>query len=275
MDLRKRSGVGLGSVFFALVMSVGLCSSSFADQEAGSSDLQAELQNEAPVVDPYVIESPVPIAWESPHRPEAKLWSEYSYRVINQYFDELDKARDVHLFCPKYHELERDDRIMVWADIMAGISYWETGWDPKNRTLEGGVDDITQKPTYSEGLLQLSYVDVESNPYCIFDFRKDETLSVEDLHRSILNPYNNLYCGIRTMADLIRDNKFIVVPKDGYWSTIQSGSIHNRAPSIELVVRNLPFCGKHAHETISDEFYRVVKEAQKEYKKFREKTEKH
>jgi len=239
----------------AFVMAFILCSPSFAD-------LQSELEKQAPQITPYVIARPVPLAWESSDLPEAKLWSKYAYSVINQYFDELDKAQDVQAFCPKYPELNRDEKIMAWADIMVGISYRESGYDPLNRTLEegGGIDDITEQPVYSEGLLQLSYQDIDSNPYCLFDWEKDKTLALNDPHRTILNPYNNLYCGIRTMADLVRDNKTIIVSQGGYWSTIQAGVVHGQLKNVEKLVKKLPFCEHHFVATPVEDSLQVIKE---------------
>jgi hypothetical protein len=140
--------------------------------------------------------------------------------------------------------LNRDEKIMAWTEIMVAISYRESGYDPLNRTLEegGGIDDVTNQPVYSEGLLQLSYQDIDSNPYCLFDWEKDKTLALNDPHRTILNPYNNLYCGIRTMADLVRDNKTIIVSQGGYWSTIQAGVVHGQLKNVESLVKKLPFC---------------------------------
>lgn len=240
---------------------------------ADDAALQGELLSAAPAVPPFSIDRPVPLAWEGPKRPEAKTWSDYSFRVVNQYFDALDQARDIELFCPKYRALDRAQKVETWADVMAGISYWETGWDPRNRTAEPdqGIDDLTKRPVYSEGLLQLSYQDQESNPYCVFDWNKDKLLPDTDLHRTILNPYNNLYCGIRIMADLIRANGVIVVARGGYWSTVQAGNIHDRAHQIEHSVGNLPFCGRRSRGGVNDAVLGALKKLQTEAKRLQEK----
>ncbi len=239
---------------------------------ADGAALQAELLSAAPAVAPFDVDDPAPLAWESPKRPEAKMWSEYSFRVVNQYLDVLDQARDIELFCPKYRALDRARKVETWADVMAGISYWETGWDPRNRTPEGdqGVDDVTKRPVYSEGLLQLSYQDQESNPYCVFDWNKDQLLPETDLHRTILNPYNNLYCGIRIMADLVKANGRIVVARGGYWSTVQAGNIHDRARQIERRVGSLPFCGGRPGSGVNDKMLGVLKKLQTDIKRLQD-----
>jgi hypothetical protein len=259
--------------------------SSSPSVSASGDDLQAELLAMAPAVPPYSMADPIPIAWENSNHPERKLWSEYAFSVIHQYFDELDQAEDTSRFCKKYKTLNQDEKIAVWAQIFAGISYWETGWDPANRTVEGpGLDEITHEKPISEGLLQLSYSDMNNytdldsgDPYCPFDWSKDQVLPATDLHRTILNPYINLYCGIRIMADSIVTNvkkgKKRVVYNE-YWSTLGSGFyIHNRAGNIRRTVETLPFCGGHPLETPQDLLLKMINKIQKTIKRAHEKNE--
>ena len=245
--------------------------------------LQAELLSVAPQLPAYTISDRFPIAWENSNHPERTLWSEYAYSVINQYFDQLDQAEDTPDFCRNYKALDRDQKITVWTQIFAGISYWETGWDPLNRTLEGpDLDEITGEKPVSEGLLQLSYADMNNYQdletgasYCTFTWDKDRILPVSDIHRSILNPYNNLYCGIRIMADSIvsnhsKDGKKRVV-YNGYWSTLGAGfHMHNRASDIRRAVQKFPFCGRAPIISPADLFLKGINRIQKAIKRGRE-----
>lgn len=236
--------------------------------DPGSDRLQSELLAAAPSVPAFQARAPVRLGWESSRRPEAARWSAYAESVVSLYLDEFDKAADAPLFCRRYASLDRDQRVEVWADVMAWVSYWETGWDPRNRTAEPdqGVDDVTGRPVYSEGLLQLSYQDRDSNPYCAFDWTADKNLPAGDLRRSILNPYENLYCGVRTMADLVAKNGRAAVAQGGYWSTLQLGSVHDRSRQIEREVGGLPFCGGRSHGAVAEGVLRALKDAQAKLK---------
>jgi hypothetical protein len=251
--------------------------------------MQSELLSAAPQVQPYLILDSFPIAWESPKYPERKMWSEYTYSVVNQYFDELDEAQDTSHFCKNYKDLSRDKKIIFWAQIFAGISRWESGWDPTNRTIEGtDPDEITGEKSVSEGLLQLSYSDTvnygdlqTNEPYCPFDWDKDKQLPETDVHRTILNPYMNLYCGIRIMADSIVTNvdktsgqRKIVY--NGYWSTLGAKSflqnVHIRSPQIRNSTEKLPFCGGKGFIAPSDIMLDVINTTQKAVKRHRQKS---
>ena len=234
---------------------------------ADSSDaitLQQELLSVAPKVSAFSIHDALPLEWERNH-PERKLWSDYEYSVINDYFDELNMAEDIVDYCPNYDKLAYDQKIQAWAQLFVGVSRWESSWDPTERTLEGNdLDPETGQKVYSDGLLQMSYQDVESTPYCPFSWQIDKTLSESDPHRTIFNPFNNLYCGIRTMADAIRDNvqdqnchgahKIVC---NEYWSTLDIHQpSHDKIPSIKAEMRNtLPFCGSRMKgQVFADDF---------------------
>ena len=223
----------------------------------GWLDLQKELQSAAPQVASYEIQDAVPLAWERKKHPERKLWSEYAESVVNQYFSELNQAEDIPEFCKDYESLSREQKVQALADVFASISYWEAGWDPLDRTAGPGLDDLTHEKSMSEGLLQLSYSDMDSyrdlqtnQSYCPFDWEKDKTLSTQDVHRSILNPYVNLYCGIRIMADSVVTNVIQGKRKliyNEYWDTMgpfqMKNFFPNRANEIKGMVQKLPFCG--------------------------------
>jgi len=250
----------------------------------GWEKLYSELAAVAPQLPPYIIEKRSPVAWENSNHPERELWSKYAYTVINQYFSELDQADDMGHFCKNYKKLDHDQKVMAWAQIFAGISKWETGWDPANRTVEGpDTDEVTGQKPVSEGLLQLSYSDMDnyqdletSESYCPFTWDKDKELPLSDLHRSILNPFVNLYCGIRIMADSIVTNVDKNTGKrkvvyNGYWSTLGAGwHMHNRAAQIQESFPKLPFCGGHAIIQPQDVLFGTINTIQKAIKRARE-----
>jgi len=219
-----------------------------AAQAAGALDsdkLQKELESLAPPVAHYAIPDAPPLEWEKKH-PVRKLWSDYAISVVNMHLDDLDQAQDIGIFCTNYPKLTRDQRVLAWAQLFVGISRWESSWNPTERTLENqGIDVITHKQVYSEGLLQLSYQDITGWHFCKFDWEKDKKLRSNDLHRTIFNPYNNLYCGIGIMATITHDTHSITNAGDKhYWSTLEPHGSNSKIPSITAELRRaLPFCG--------------------------------
>jgi hypothetical protein len=242
--------------------------------------LQQELLSQAPSLPAFEPANRVAASWESKDHPEREMWSQYSYTVINEYLDELDEAQDTSHFCKNYKKLDHDQKVMFWTQIFAGITRWETDWNPLLRTVEGpGLDQITGLKPVSEGLLQLSYQDMVNypdlqtgQPYCPFNWDADKLLPVTDIHRTILNPYINLYSGIRIMSDSI-----VTLPdKSGtkkitynaYWSTLGTGwwwwHWRDRSGPIKNSTEKLKFCGGHSFFTPADLLWDIVNELQKE-----------
>ncbi|HTY83789.1 MAG TPA: hypothetical protein VMB19_06205, partial [Silvibacterium sp.] len=63
---------------------------------------------------------------------------------------------------------------------------------------------------------------------CNFDWDTDKTLPLKDPARTILQPQNNLECGVK-----ILDNQLFVLHKPllsstSYWSTLQPGTVSYR-----------------------------------------------
>jgi hypothetical protein len=114
-----------------------------------------------------------------------------------------------------------------------------------------GVDEVTGLGVKtSEGLLQLSYSDVQTyRKMCKFDYEADKKMHVEDINskpsrshswkskfpdKTILDPYKNLGCGLviaDTMFDLNswynknypkQKSKTFDVLMGSYWSTMRS-----------------------------------------------------
>ncbi|WP_218219219.1 hypothetical protein, partial [Pseudomonas sp. FW305-122] len=90
----------------------------------------------APPVPDYEIKDALPLSWETDPQgdPEHKAWSRYTFSVVNSVLDDLNKAKDITRFCPKYNKLNRDQQVQVWSQIFAGISYYESDYDPLNNT---------------------------------------------------------------------------------------------------------------------------------------------
>jgi hypothetical protein len=85
----------------------------------------------------------------------------------------------------------------------------------------------------SEGLLQLTYVDAKRYG-CDFDWKKDKELAVKDPDKTILQPKNNLQCGIRILHAQLIDKGKPLAWRKSYWSTLQP-----RNPTFKLFVKQM------------------------------------
>lgn len=187
-----------------------------------------------------------PLSWEAT-RSEGKVWSEYVFKVIREEaFTDLDKAIDVEIFCPNYDNLSKDQRINFWGGLVSGITKFESGYSPTMRYQEStmGRDPITGNPVYSEGLLQLSYQDVQWATYCEFNWAVDKKLSSKDAKKTIFDPKKNLRCGIKILADQVRRKKEILLQSGVYWAVIREGGSYEKIDQIAAITKKLTFCKK-------------------------------
>jgi hypothetical protein len=108
-------------------------------------------------------------------------------------------------------------------------------------------DPVTGVQGRTEGLLQLAYGD-EKRYGCDFDYEADRRLSAGDPARTILEPKNNLECGIRILdQELIQEHKPLL-SRTEYWSTLQPGTASYRVFAKQMA--NVPAtCGLHPART--------------------------
>jgi hypothetical protein len=223
--------------------------------------LQDELLAQAvQVPDDASVPTPT-LLWTDPQHPEREMWTRYLMDVVTTVFPDLDRAKDIRLFCPKYEMLTKEQRIVAWSQLFTGISFYESSFNPSARGFEAGedagIDDITHLPVWSEGLLQLSYQDeTQDSEHCTFDWKGDQRYPIDDVRRSIHNPYRNLYCGVHIMANEVDENHGkIIVHSNYYWSTLQKGNFaEDRSPQIERMVQQIPYCGITSRNPFVDFF---------------------
>lgn len=139
-----------------------------------------------------------------------------------------DVPRDVQRFCPRFYRMSTPDKREFWAYFFQALAAAEAGLNPRAnvRHTEPQVavrDEVTGKMVHSEGLLQLAYED--SKRYgCSFNWKRDRELGPDSPSRSILNPINNLECGIKILShQIIAQHKPLLSPT-GYWSTLHPGT---------------------------------------------------
>lgn len=197
---------------------------------------------EIPPVTGYQVEA---LSWESSSQPQRRQWSLYLQDIIlNKWNTLLQGADDITTFCPRYYSLDNNQRANTWAALFSAVAKYESAYSPTSRMHETtmGTDPVTGKPVYSEGLLQLSYQDVQWANWCEFDWNKDRNLSATDPKKTILDPYKNLYCGVGIMAKQITRTGLITVRSGAYWAVLRSGGSYQKISSIASLVKQMPFC---------------------------------
>ena len=106
---------------------------------------------------------------------------------------------------------------------------------------------MTHRPLHCEGLLQLAYEDAQRYG-CNFNWEADRKLPAGDPNRTILQPKNNLECGVKILARQIIDRHEPLRSNSGYWSTLRPGNSDYHMFAKQMT--NPPVaCGLHARST--------------------------
>jgi hypothetical protein len=134
---------------------------------------------------------------------------------------------DVRRFCPRFYEMSEADKRAFWAYFFEALAGAETGLNSRTnvRHTEAPLavkDRVTGEMVHAEGLLQLTYEDAPRYG-CGFDWAADRKLPPHDPARTILNPENNLRCGIRILNNQIITQNKPLFTRSSYWSTLRPG----------------------------------------------------
>ena len=139
-----------------------------------------------------------------------------------------DVDHAVKPFCPRFNLLSNADKRSFWAYFFQALAGAEASLKPTAdvRHTEPAVaiiDPITHHISRQEGLLQLKYQD--SGRYsCNFDWQQDKGLPAHDPDKTILNPQNNLLCGINILRNQLIDLHQPLLTRKSYWATLHPGS---------------------------------------------------
>ncbi|HEY0796694.1 MAG TPA: hypothetical protein VGD64_13045 [Acidisarcina sp.] len=154
-------------------------------------------------------------------------WDEIVERALPASMLGSEVPHDVRRFCPRFYQMSEVDKRAYWAYFFQALAGAEAGLDPATRArhTEPAVavkDSVTGRAVRSEGLLQLTYEDAERYG-CDFNWDKDKLLKPDDDSRTILQPKNNLECGVKILTNQIIDQHKPLLSRSGYWSTLQPG----------------------------------------------------
>ncbi len=214
------------------------CSNSTQSDEAASTESDPAVPAIEPGYSAYGS-----LIWEN-ERPTSQSWSHYLFQVLDQEAPDLiNGSQDMGSFCPNYRRLLRSEKILFWGHLISQIAKFESGFSPVSRFREPSRKDaITGQALYSEGLLQLSYQDLQFMPRCEFDWQRDRTLAATDSRKTILNPYRNLRCGVLILNRQLHRSDRIVLSSGAYWAVIKSDSAYSKLNLIQKFTKSLAIC---------------------------------
>jgi len=154
--------------------------------------------------------------------------------------------RDVRRFCPRFYEMQEADKRAFWAYFFQALAGAEAGLKPTTRVRHtepevAVVDKVSGRMVRSEGLLQLTYED-QKRYGCEFDWQHDKTLPANDPGKTILQPKNNLECGVKILDNQIIDQKKPLRAQTSYWSTLRPGTVSYRVFAKQMT--NVPLACK-------------------------------
>jgi hypothetical protein len=137
-------------------------------------------------------------------------------------------GRAVRPFCPRFNSISEVDKRAFWAYFFQALAGAEAGLVPTTdvRHTEPEVavkDTVTKRMVRSEGLLQLTYMDADRYG-CDFDWDKDKQLPEKDPAKTILQPKNNLLCGVKILDKQLIGRRKPLASSSSYWATLQPGT---------------------------------------------------
>lgn len=175
---------------------------------------------------------PTPIAIQKAALGDDNTWDPEWDRLIEQALPpELlapEREHQVKALCPRFKELTDPDKRAFWAYFFQALAGAEAGLKPTanvrhNNPEVAVVDPVTRHTARQEGLLQLAYMD--SQRYgCDFDWENDKDLPAHDPSKTILQPENNLLCGIKILDYQLISRHKPVLSKSSYWVTLRPGT---------------------------------------------------
>ena len=160
----------------------------------------------------------------------------------------------VRRFCPRFYEMRETDKRTFWAYFFQALAGAEAGLNP-NASVRHTEPDVTKRDEVrgtairTEGLLQLAYAD-QRRYGCDFNWQADRELKAKDPAKTILQPRNNLECGVKILVNQIIVQHKPLLTQSGYWSTLQPDGPSYRAFAKQMT--NPPAaCGLSIKSTIN------------------------
>lgn len=165
-------------------------------------------------------------------------WSKFIEKSLPPELLSRQRERAVRSLCPRFKDLDDDDKRVFWAYFFQALASAEAGLKPtadvRHTDPEVAVEDpVTHRIARQQGLLQLGYMD--STRYgCDFDWERDKDLPEHDPEKTILQPENNLECGIRILTNQLVAQKKPLLSSTSYWVTLRP-----KSPSFLVFIKQM------------------------------------
>jgi hypothetical protein len=146
--------------------------------------------------------------------------------------------RGVRRFCPRFYEMGETDKRAFWAYFFQALAGAEAGLNPNTSVRHTNPeaakrDEMPGVAMRSEGLLQLAYAD-HKRYGCDFNWQLDSALKANDPAKTILQPKNNLECGVKILVNQTIVQHKPLLTRSGYWSTL-----HPDGPSYRVFAKQM------------------------------------
>jgi hypothetical protein len=161
--------------------------------------------------------------------------------------------RGVRRFCSRFYEMGTTDKRTFWAYFFQALAGAEAGLNPNTSIRHSEPeaakrDEVKGMAMRREGLLQLAYAD-QKRYGCDFNWQVDRALKPHDPSKTILQPKNNLECGVKILFNQIIVQHKPLLTRSGYWSTL-----HPDGPSYRIFAKQMTnppsACGLSTKSTI-------------------------
>jgi hypothetical protein len=198
----------LKTSFMSLVLYVGIASA-----------LPAQVTKPAP---PTPIDEKNLELGGAPWNPQ---WDQIVEKALPPQMLSSQVPQGVRRFCPRFYEMGETDKRTFWAYFFQALAGAEAGLNPTS-SVSHTEPDVTKRDEVrgtairTEGLLQLAYAD-QRRYGCDFNWQADRALKVNDPAKTILQPKNNLECGVKILVNQVIVHHKPLLTRSGYWSTLQ------------------------------------------------------
>jgi hypothetical protein len=188
---------------------------------------------------------PTPIAVKKQELGESSWdpqWDETVERALSPEMLSSRIAWGVKSYCPLFASMSEPDKRVFWAYTFQALAGAEAGLKPTTDVRHtqpevAKVDTVTKQIIHQQGLLQLAYMDAERYG-CDFNWQHDRTLPEKDPARTILQPENNLLCGLKIMENQIVKQRKPLLSSTSYWVTLRPATISYKVFAKQM--KNVP-----------------------------------
>ncbi len=197
------------------------------------ANVKAQAGKEQPAQPAIKPAPPTPIAIKKEELGDDNTWNPDWDKIVEKSLPpELlspRRERQVKSLCPRFSRMSDPDRRAFWAYFFQALAGAEAGLKPTADVRHADpevavIDPVTHRVTRQEGLLQLKYFD--SQRYgCDFDWDKDKELPEHDPEKTILQPRNNLECGVRILTNQLAVEHKPLLSDSSYWVTLRPGTL--------------------------------------------------